>query len=153
MVDNIIVARTLLTLYRKVDGYIELHWKKIQVTTNYAFEIPMSCEEISEKVIRQLYKRNNLKSLKNKIEIVLSKLPEKYQTVIRFYFFVGLTSKTVASRIKRDERTVFRQLGRGIQLFADNLLPEFNSFVINELLKQHRFILREYWDTRRAFFN
>jgi len=150
---GILTAKALLCCQPKIDYHIKIYHRKNLILATHSSYIQQSAEQIAAQVIDRAWRTQDLYTLKNKIETVVAKLPPKYQTIIQLYFFDGIHIKNIAKQTKVEPRTIFRQINRSIELFAENMNPEFNTFIINNLLRDHRFFMREYYDTKNQMLS
>jgi len=147
---NMVTGKTLLRIYSRLESMKKLHQRKLEITAINP-RTDLCLEDIVSKVIDRAWKTHELEIVKNKITSVINKLSEKHQTVILKFYLQNLTQDKIAKSTGHHIRTTQRQLDRAVELFSQSLQPEFNTFIINDLMRNHIFFRREYHHQLNTF--
>ena len=123
------VARMLLVNKNHIDERIKLEEKRFENIVLASFDSLMNADAIIDRVINQMERKDKLTILKNRIEKLVENMPKRLTQVIRFYFFKGHTTERIAKKLNVTPRTIFRDIEKGLNFFAQNM----SEYGINEL--------------------
>ena len=123
------VAKAVLAVYPRIDGYVESQTKRNYVRALSAFHSEMDTQTLMERIIDKAYEIQRLHNIKLKIDRWLNNAPKRVRTTLELAYFEHLTPPEIAERMGISERSAFRHMTEALDWFANGMDNSFHEMV------------------------
>ncbi|MCL2846504.1 MAG: hypothetical protein FWE38_02320 [Firmicutes bacterium] len=138
-------AKVMLGVWRMIPYAIKRQDMVVHNTAMLTFDSYLPAEMLAEKVLDQVFRKQDLVSLERRIEDIVNQIPEKFARVLQLYYKEKQSADAIAEAVECDERTVWRKLAVGLKAFAAEMhKADINTFTYNQMRREHSFIQKEH---------
>ena len=141
-------AKTILTILPQIDKYCETVAKVNHARAINSFNSPLQdTYKLMELIIDKTYKAQILHNLKIKAQRQLEIAPKNIQRAIKLSFLDGKKIAEIAKELGITERTVFRQIDKGLDWFTQVLDNVIAPSMFQRLICDYKWIRSIYEDS------
>jgi len=128
------IAKTLLSVYPQLDGFIRYQHKFMNELIKESFHGFTSAEEIISDVTDRLVKRDQLKFIESMTKKTLRSMPHEQGKILWSFFIKNKSKDELAAELGINPRTVYKQIDKALDIFVRVLQRhEMNATVFNQI--------------------
>ena len=141
--ENLIWAKTILSVYSSIEKYI---LKIDSLVNNISLMPQLSVDEVTEKIIELSDRKCALINLKIVIETLISKCKPKHMRFIGLKYINGLKMQDINNVLNISPRTAFRLYSSALEDIVFNMKKlGYTSKWLYDNLKTEKWIMHEFY--------